>query len=97
MFGFSSSNRNVISFQDSSIRKIREVRNAVSTGHAGIECVLEKKDLRDMQKDLETAPTALRGAVGQASMPKPAQAIGMGQQKYTNIPNPDSLHLRGPS
>jgi len=58
---------------------------------------LEKKDLRDMQKDLETAPTALRGAVGQASMPKPAQAIGMGQQKYTNIPNPDSLHLRGPS
>jgi non-heme chloroperoxidase len=45
-----------------------------------------ERDLRRMQKNLETTPAALRASQSPDSMPAAALAIIAGEQKYTKVP-----------
>ena len=61
-----------------------------------------EKDLRERQKELDTMSAAQLAAQGSGPGPMAAQAIGAGEQKYTNIPVPILAiyavpHDRGPT
>jgi pimeloyl-ACP methyl ester carboxylesterase len=80
-------------------KKVEQIRNTPTASASAIEELLDtslptfERDLRDVQKNSETTPEALRAYAASLPAPPPPtagpfSAIIAGAQKYTNIPVP---------
>ena len=80
-------------------RKVEQIKNAPMASASAMKELLDtslpafERDLRDIQKNSETMPEALRAYVASLPTPprptaRPFDAIIAGAQKYTNIPVP---------